>query len=1160
MKRFYTNNLFIVLLSLFVSVSVTGQISQGGLPRSFETALQGGYEEVILASPDVDKLLEEDFENASQGIPYRNGVSIIVDRSVDNSGTWQTLEDGTKVWRLKLTSSGARGLAVYYDQFWLPAGGELFLYNEYKDQVIGAFTEFNNSENSLFATEYVQGESVTLEYNAPSWVLEDPVINISEVAYGYKGVSFLFGDNYSEDFGDSWWCHINVNCSPEGDNWQDEKRGAARILIKIGYSYYWCSGSLVNNTSNDGTPFFLTAAHCGEGASTYDMNQWIFYFNYEASGCSNPGSSPSYNSLTGATFKANDPTSGSGGSDFLLVLLNSTPPLYYNPYYNGWNRSNSGSPNGVSIHHPAGDIKKISTYLTSAISSTSWNGLPSHWRVSWSYTTNGRGVVEGGSSGSPLFDNNGRIAGTLTGGYTYNSCSNPSPAFYGKFWYHWDQNGSATNRRLKDWLDPGNTGATYLDGYDPNQAFPPGCSSPLSPSNGATNVAVTSNLSWAGVAEATGYKIYFGTDNPPTNIENGTDLGNATTYNPAGNMLYNQQYYWKIVPYNQHGDASGCQVWYFVTQQGLPSCSSPVSPTNGQTNVQVNASLEWTTASNATGYRLYLGTDYPPTNLVNGADLGNVTSYSNPVPLNYSATYYWKIAPYNAVGTNTGCSIWSFVTQSDPTVTTFPWMEPFVTWPPDNWNLGSGPYYWIQYGGYCAECPVRDMTLGTQAIMTTPPLNISALSNPELTFSWSHLYNPTYPSDFLEVLISGDMGSTWSSIWLKAGSQLNSNDGAGPDTPGSFVDETVNLSAYNSKATVLLRFRGYSGTGSDIFVNYVLVGEGPQVPVCTTPVYPLSGATDVAVDALLGWYHASGADGYKIFFGTDNPPTNIENGTDLGYTNAYDPPGNMNYSQLYYWKIVPYNTAGDASGCSIWNFTTASGALVLDLKAFLQGPYDLSTMGTDLNTAGNIPLSQPYSALPWNYSGTENVTGIPNANIVDWILVELRDAPDAASAGSATMIDRQAAFILSNGTITGIDGAGMLTFPVTYSQNLFAVLWHRNHIGIMSSVPLSETGGVYSYDFSADVNAVHGGSLAHREVATGVWAMTGADGDANGEVNNGDKNDVWIIQAGSGGYLSGDFNMDVQVNNGDKNDLWVPNTGSGGQVPDLYSSKCFVPE
>ncbi|MCD4734915.1 MAG: Ig-like domain-containing protein, partial [Bacteroidales bacterium] len=542
-------------------------------------------------------------------------------------------------------------------------------------------------------------------------------------------------------------------------------------------------------------------------------------------------------------------------------------------------------------------------------------------------------------------------------------------------------------------------------------------------------------------------------------------------------------------------------------------------------------------------------TNNPPTNILNGADLGNVTSYTPAGPFNFSQQYYWRIEPYNTIGSNTGCDTWSFTTINDPTVTTFPWVEPFVLWPPQDWDLSNGPYYWIQYGNYCAECPVRDMVLNASATMTTPPLDISSLTNPELTFQWSHYFNPSAPADILEVFISTNGGSSWTSIWLKAGPLLNSNDGAGPDTPGTFVEETVNLSAYNTKGTVYLRFKGTSGLGSDIFVNYVLVDEGPQIPVCSNPVNPVNGETDVSVNTDIEWDYVTGANGYLLFFGTDNPPANIENGTDLGNVSSYTPSASLNNNQMYYWQIVPYNSAGNATSCGIWNFTTEALDITLDLKAYLEGPFNGSTMNTDLNGGGMIPLSQPYDISPWNYTGTESVTSIPNAIVVDWILLELRDAANAISATSVTIFDQKACFVLNNGLIRDIDGSSLITFTSSYSQNLFVVLWHRNHIGIMSAVPLTESGGVYSYDFSSGSGRVFGGMNAHKEISPGIWGMFGADGDANEQINNGDKNDVWSIQAGSSGYNAGDFNMDVQVNNGDKNDVWVPNTGLGGQVP-----------
>jgi PKD repeat protein len=148
----------------------------------------------------------------------------------------------------------------------------------------------------------------------------------------------------------------------------------------------------------------------------------------------------------------------------LLVQINQAIPSSYGVYFNGWNRTNEPvADTGVSIHHPAGDIKKISTYWQ-MISSAWWNGLSSHWRVLWATTTNGPNTVQGGSSGSPVFDEEGYIMGDLTGGYASNSCSTPSPAWYGKIWYSWDQNGSTSTTRLKDWLDPDDTGIEKLQG------------------------------------------------------------------------------------------------------------------------------------------------------------------------------------------------------------------------------------------------------------------------------------------------------------------------------------------------------------------------------------------------------------------------------------------------------------------------------------------------------------------------------------------------------------------------------------------------------------------------------------------------------------------------------------------------------------------------
>ena len=218
----------------------------------------------------------------------------------------------------------------------------------------------------------------------------------------------------------------------------------------------------------------------------------------------------------------------------------------------------------------------------------------------------------------------------------------------------------------------------------------------------------------------------------------------------------------------------------------------------------------------------------------------------------------------------------------------------------------------------------------------------------------------------------------------------------------------------------------------------------------------------------------------------------------------------------------------------------------LDMKVFLEGPFDKDEMITGL---ADIPLSQPYNTSPWNYSGTESVASIPN-DVVDWVLVELRDAPNAASATSATIIGQQAAFVLSDGSVVDLNGSSNLIFTEDIAQQLFVVVYHRNHIAVMSNYPLAGVSGVYTFDFSSGQNQAYGGSTGHKEIATGTWGMACGDGDANNDINSFDKTDVWMIQAGLEGYLESDYNMDGNVNNIDKDDSWLPNDGFGGQVPD----------
>jgi hypothetical protein len=171
---------------------------------------------------------------------------------------------------------------------------------------------------------------------------------------------------------------------------------------------------------------------------------------------------------------------------------------------------------------------------------------------------------------------------------------------------------------------------------------------------------------------------------------------------------------------------------------------------------------------------------------------------------------------------------------------------------------------------------------------------------------------------------------------------------------------------------------------------------------------------------------------------------------------------------------------------------------------------------------------------------------MPNNDIVDWVLVELREAADAASAGSGTIIDRKAGFLLKDGSIVDIDGSGILSFTANVSQNLFVVIHHRNHLRVMSNNALTQSGGAYTYDFTTGITQAYS---SDEKMVSGKAVLYGGDADADGEIGTGDAT-IWKSEAGTAGYLKTDVTFDGQSDNNDKNDIWVPNNGVNSHIPD----------
>lgn len=461
--RNYCSVLILSAFLFFIPCNVIfAQISSGGKPLIERVALPTPPV-VDFAAPDLVQIKKEDDLSAEKQQPYRVAVALKADCDFIQRAQQTKIANGT-VWRLMLRSRGAKALSITFGKFNIPEQGQLFVYDINLKKKIGAFTFENNPIEGEMALEILPGESIIMEYFQPSVVSMLPQLVISELLYVYRSPGYDPASSF-KDFGEAGNCEVNVNCI-EGNLFGNQKRGVVRILIRSGSGAFWCTGSVMNNTNRDFKPYILSAGHCREGATLTDFNRWVFYFNYEAPGCSNPSSEPASRTMSGASLISIVGNTGNL-SDFMLVQLKQPIPIDYNAWYFGWSREILSNTGAVGIHHPEGDIKKISSVLNAPVSVAEYGGNANpngtYWAVNWRSTASGFGVTEPGSSGSPLINKDGEIIGTLSGGYS--DCDNTGEKdYYGKVSAHWTFNSTTTTGQLGPWLDPLNIQISKFSG------------------------------------------------------------------------------------------------------------------------------------------------------------------------------------------------------------------------------------------------------------------------------------------------------------------------------------------------------------------------------------------------------------------------------------------------------------------------------------------------------------------------------------------------------------------------------------------------------------------------------------------------------------------------------------------------------------------------
>ncbi len=432
---------------IILSLALTAQVSQGGEPYNWDVKDIERFDVEFEYFGELDMeliALQDAIGDAEKDSPYRFGIEHDVSYSKETNGIWSELDNGDKIWRLGVKAESATSISFLFDRFVLNKGAELYIWNSERTEFLGSFTYRNNKEAGVLPVSLLSSNEVVIEYIVPEGVNEGE-LSLSLVVQGYRPIINQFEDVDRGPYGNSGACNINVNC-PSGDEWQTEKKSVA-LIINGGNSV--CTGALVNNTANDGTPYFLTANHC-----LGNPNNWVYLFNHESAGCIG-NSGPTLQTISSGTLVASN-----GASDFALIELSSAPPGNYDVQYVGWDRSDNESVTAATgIHHPSGDVKKICFEEDNPYHAN--QGGAAVWYIDeWE-----DGVTEGGSSGSPLFDQNHRVIGQLYGGFA--ACSgqtnNGQADWYGRFGVSWD--GNTPETRLKDWLDPVGNNALVLDGF-----------------------------------------------------------------------------------------------------------------------------------------------------------------------------------------------------------------------------------------------------------------------------------------------------------------------------------------------------------------------------------------------------------------------------------------------------------------------------------------------------------------------------------------------------------------------------------------------------------------------------------------------------------------------------------------------------------------------
>jgi lysyl endopeptidase len=441
-----------VLLSLLGNSFCKAQLVYSGPRQNPNSTAKAGIDYLkledaaVLQTRNIDRKKEE-----SQFLkPSEFAYVLPLNIELAEGEIWDTTLSGIVFSRRGFTSPNASSLGITFDPFILNPGSSIILYSPDRTKVLGAYTFRNMNKSGLLAISQLPGDSLIVEIQTLLSPKEYGHVRIASVSIGYPGdgIEKTSNDGY---YGWSADCNVDINCIND-PHVQMQKHSVCRLVIEKATSRVRCSGTLLNNTSENGLPYVLTAGHCI--SDMYSANRTIFYFDYESPYCNGPDGE--IKSISGS-----DLISRGDNLDFALLALYERPPIDYNPLYSGWDATGNAVDTSYCIHHPEGDVKKYAGNVN-PVQTGDFNFYDSftHWLIP-KYE---EGTTENGSSGAPLFNSSDRLVGSLTGGGV--ECTEYIYDFYQKFENCWNDYLDPL-KQLKIWLDPENTGLRVLNNLDP---------------------------------------------------------------------------------------------------------------------------------------------------------------------------------------------------------------------------------------------------------------------------------------------------------------------------------------------------------------------------------------------------------------------------------------------------------------------------------------------------------------------------------------------------------------------------------------------------------------------------------------------------------------------------------------------------------------------